>query len=261
MTTAAQQSALATLNDQAADMAGELLSTTSGGAVMAIDAIGGVASRRFEAAVAALNIRLGERSLFAGVRTDGPALIGADTLLDQLEILVAGAVSAADVETAVNTWFDDPAGYAEQGYKGGVPMSPLPIAPGQAADLSITAADPALIGALKGLAMAALLDRGALSGQPVGQMDLARRAGEALMENAVARTNLAAGLGGVEAQISQAGVRNEAERMALEKAHTDLLSVDPYETATRLEETRTHLETLYAVTVRMSRLSLVDFLK
>jgi flagellar hook-associated protein 3 FlgL len=47
----------------------------------------------------------------------------------------------------------------------------------------------------------------------------------------------------------------------LEIARADLVAIDPFEAATRMEAAQTQLETLYSVTARLSRLSLVDFLR
>ena len=46
--------------------------------------------------------------------------------------------------------------------------------------------------------------------------------------------------------------------MSLERS--DILAVDPYETATALTQAEASLQNLYALTVRLSRLSLTDYL-
>ena len=56
-------------------------------------------------------------------------------------------------------------------------------------------------------------------------------------------------------------MRNGAETTSLQIARNGITAVDPYETASRLEATRQQLETLYTLTARISRLSLVDFLR
>ena len=61
-------------------------------------------------------------------------------------------------------------------------------------------------------------------------------------------------------KISAAETRNSSEESALQIARNDLTSVDPYSTATKLQETQTQLETIYALTARMSHLSLLDYL-
>ena len=67
-------------------------------------------------------------------------------------------------------------------------------------------------------------------------------------------------LGSTEANIINTGVQNDAEKSALETARLGLLSVDPYETAAKLQEAQTQLETLFSITARLSRLSLVNYL-
>ena len=141
------------------------------------------------------------------------------------------------------------------------PLQPLAVAPGETADLGFTAADPGIRETLKGLAMAALLDRGVLGGNMPARADLARRAGESLLTSQTSRASMAARLGTVEGQIAAATARNGAEMSALQIALNGITDVDPYETASKLEATRQQIETLYALTARISRLSLVDFLR
>ena len=90
---------------------------------------------------------------------------------------------------------------------------------------------------------------------------LAQIAGTSLLQAQSDRTVLAGRLGVVQAVIDQAQTRNSAEESALKLARSDLLSVDSYEATTRMEAAQNQLETLYAVTARLSRLSLVDFLR
>jgi flagellar hook-associated protein 3 FlgL len=109
--------------------------------------------------------------------------------------------------------------------------------------------------------MAALLDRGILAGNAGERARLAERAGRELLSSEDARIMLAARIGSVEAQIEAARTRNGAEETALGILRSDIGSVDPYEAATRLEAASSQLESLYLVTARVSRLSLVEFLR
>ena len=101
--------------------------------------------------------------------------------------------------------------------------------------------------------------RGLLNGLPE-ERAWARRSGEALVSSSDGRIALAARIGTVEAQIEDASSRNSAEATALGILRSANGSVDPYEAATRLENARAQLESLYLVTARVSRLSLVEFL-
>jgi flagellar hook-associated protein 3 FlgL len=184
----------------------------------------------------------------------------ADNLLAALETVAAGATTAEMVAAAVTGWFADPLGYGSF-YQGGEALSPVAIAPGETADLSATAMDPAIRDTLAGFAMAALLDRGALAGNADERARLAQRSGAALLASADARISLAARVGAVEAQIEAVRTRNGAEETALGILRSEIGSVDPYEAATRLEAARAQLESLYLITARVSRLSLVEFLR
>lgn len=255
------QTALSTIDGLASEASVSLLRAADAAQVAAVNSLGTDARQKFETVVSALNTRVGNRTLFAGQATDRPATVDAETILSALDTATVGALTALDVETAVDTWFSDPLGYAATAYLGAGPLAPIHIAPGDTTQIGITAMDPVLRDTLKGLAMAALLDRGTLSGADAARSDLARRAGESLLRGQTDRAYLAADLGMSEGQIESAKSRNEAESSALQIARAGIVAVDPYETATKLESAQTQLETLYTITARMSRLSLVDFLR
>lgn len=218
---------------------------------------------RFGAVLASLNTKLGDRTLFAGIASDGPAVAASDVILSAIEAAVigAGATSASDIETAVAAWFNDPAGFATVGYLGGPVASALSVSAEDNVNLGFTAMDPAIKDTLKSLALVALVGRGTVIFDQQAVLHVSRLAGTSLLQNQSDRTFLAANLGMVQARIDQAQTRNEAEEAALQLARSDLLAVDPYEAATRMEAAQTQLETLYSVTARLSRLSLVDFLR
>lgn len=256
----AMQTVLNAVESMTSSLAPNLLAASSGTTSTQVNAVAAGARQKLETAVALYNTDLAGRSLFAGVATDGEATIDANTLLATLDTEIIGAASASEIETRVTNWFNGPAGYAAVGYLGGGPLSPLGVAPGDVANLGFTAADPGIRDTLKGLAMAALLDRGALAGNEVERARLARLAGESLVSSATSRAEMSSRIGTVEAQIEAASVRNSAETSALQIARNGITAVDPYETASQLEATRQQIETLYALTARVARLSLVDFL-
>ncbi len=256
------QTTLGTINNQSSALSSALLAGASSASTLQIAALGNEARSRLDTVMSALNTRLGERALFSGQSTDATALASPDAMLSALEtaISTAGAVSSADVETALNAWFDDPAGYAATVYQGGEVLGPVPIGPDQTAQIDVTAKDTAIIQTLKGLAMGALLARGVLAGSDVARADLAKRAGESLAGSRSIIVQLAARLGTTEATVENAATQNDAEKDVLQTARLNLLSVDPYETATQYQQTQGQLQTLYAITARAARLSLVDFL-
>lgn len=257
----AMQTVLGTVENMASSLAPLLLAASSAGTTTQINAVAGEARQKLGTAIALYNTNISGRALFAGQATDGRAMIDVNAMLTALDTEIVGATSALDVETRLAAWFSAPTGYAAVGYLGDAALTPIAVAPGETADLGFTAADPGIRDTLKGLAMAAMLDRGALAGNAQARADLARRAGESLFNSQTARADMAARLGTAQSQIETASTRNSAETSVLQIARNGITAVDPYETATRLEATRHQLETLYALTARISRLSLVDFLR
>lgn len=254
------QSVLAVIDDLAGKTAPLLLTAGTAGTAPLIDPAGDTALLQFEAVVSSLNTTFAGRALLSGVETGSAAVVHAETILLAVEAASLGAASPEDLETAVNTWFDDPAGYASVAYLGGALLAPLGVGPTDRVSLGVTANDPAIRDTLKGLALGALLGRGVFAGDSDLRGRVARLAAESLIESQSGRTGLAAEVGTAEARIEAAAARNAAEKTALQIARVDLLGVDSYETATSLEAAQTQLETLYSLTERISRLSLMDYL-
>lgn len=259
--TSAMQGVLANVQQMTADLVPALLTASNSGQAPHVNGVGIDAAQKFNSAVAQFSTRMGDRAVFAGIGTMGATLATPEVILSALETAAAGATTAAGVEAAVAAWFADPAGYATQGYLGGPPLAPLAVAPGETADINVTAADPTIRDTLKGLAIAALLDRNILTGDTVERAALARLAATGLLQGTSARSDVAARVGSAEARIAEAASRNAAEGLALRIARSDILGVDPYEAASALTDAQTKLEALYSVTARLSRFSLVDFLR
>ena len=258
--TAAQQSAIGGLSQLAAGITMTLMGSRDFPTPAQVNATAAEARGRLASAVGLVNTQASGRAVFSGTATDTVPLGSADDMLVALETAAAGATTAGQVEAAVNGWFADPLGFGAF-YQGDVALSAAPIAPGEAADLSTTAMDPAIRDTLAGFAMAALIDRGVLAGNAEERARLAQIAGQTLHRTEDARITLSARIGTVEAQIEAARTRNAAEETSLGILRSDIGSVDPYEAATRLETVRAQLESLYLVTARVSRLSLTEYLR
>lgn len=258
--TAAQQSALSGLSQLATGIATTLVGSRDFPTPVQVNAIASDARGRLGSAVGLINSQAAGRAVFSGVATDTVPLGSVEDLLTALQTAAAGATTAGQVEAAVNGWFSDPLGYGTF-YQGGAALQPAPIAPGEAAEISTTAMDPAIRDTLAGLAMAALIDRGALAGNSEERARLANLAGQTLMRTEDSRVSLAARIGVVEAQIDSARTRNASEETALGILRSEIGSGDPYEAATRLQSIQTQLESLYLVTARVSRLSLAEYLR
>lgn len=253
------QNALGVLSDGANDLAGNILRGVGEASAINLGAVSIEAGRIFNTSIAALNTRFSERAIFSGVAAETTPLPDADTILTALEAAVVGAVTVSDIQTAIANWFDDPLGYQAL-YTGGAPRQGMDIAPGEVADLSVTALDPAIKETLRGLATVALVGRGLLAGDTLAQSTLAKAAGEDLMTNGEARAQLMARVGTVQAQIAGAEARNTAEASALSITKAGIVASDPYDAAMQLEDLQTRLQALYLVTARVSRLTLADYI-
>lgn len=259
---AAMQQTLATVGTLASGGASGLIQASMSTSANVILSAGIDVKQRFVSAVAALNTRAADRALLGGAATTTAAIVPAEDILVELRALTAGMTSAAGIDAAVVAWFDDPAGYETLAYRGSpTPLAPFQLGEGEDVSLTISANNSQIRDTLKGLALGALVGEGALGLDRPEQMALARRAGEHMLTADTSITYLRADLGAVEARIDEAATRNAAESAALQLALSAIVSVDPYEVASALQETQTQLETLYTITARMSRLHLVDFLR
>ena len=73
-------------------------------------------------------------------------------------------------------------------------------------------------------------------------------------------TRSIARLGIVEERVSDANARMEFQRNILQQELSSLTDVDPYETAFKLNQLLTSLESSYAATARIQSLSLLNFI-
>lgn len=258
--TGMMQTALETVDRAAQGLAEALPSLGPSPSPQTVENTGRDARARFGAVVGALNARDGARSLFAGAATGGPALSGADAMFASLQGAVAasGAASPEAVADAVRAWFEDPAGFATLGYRGSPSgIGPVPLGSTGTTTIDVTAADPALRQTLAGLAIAAFA---AEPGSAALRAGLLAEAQLTLAGAVAARAEMRGDLGRIEGRLQEGEVALGAEAAALTTARSGLVEADPYAAATALETAQTRIETLYAMTARVSRLTLADFL-
>jgi flagellar hook-associated protein 3 FlgL len=200
-----------------------------------------------------LNVRHGERYLFSGDATATAPFLDADTLLNDLRVIAAGATDEADFATQVQTYFDDPAGGFQTSFYQGTQTA----SDGDA----VLANQTAFSDMFMGLAIMSLNEPGAVEpyaavGTPI--MDVAL---ERLERGRTLMVDVEAGIG-----IRQDSLRAELdllgrEALLLTSSMQDLTGKDQYEAATQLKELEANLEASYLLTSRLSNLSLLNFLR
>lgn len=248
----------------ASDFAGDLLAASSSGSHSTHGTLVEESTFQFRTIIETLNSQSAGRSLFSGDETRVAPLADPDTILAGLATAVAGATSALDIESAVDIWFTNPAGFDAVAYTGGANgQGPLKLSETSEISVDVRANAPELKSILAGLAKVIASELGTLP-QPLPleeKNQLRERAAVTLMSAQEDLIGLQAELGLAQEQIDRWSVRNETSRSTLDYAKGALLSVDPYERATELEAAQFQLESLYTITSRLSRLSLVNFLR
>lgn len=214
-----------------------------------------------ETTITALNGSVAGRRLFSGVATDQAPMNGADVLVNELRAEVSGLTTVSDIRQAVDDWFADPTGFDAAMYEGSdTNLSPMQVSANEQVSMSIKANDQEFRTLLKSLVIPALAMDDTLGFSDTVQIGLMETALESSLDADGQLTALRADLGFAEAKIEEAATRNVAARSSLEIARNDIMGADPFETAVRLEEAQFQLESLYTVTARSARLSLLSYL-
>lgn len=248
-----------TLSDELAQEA--ILAASASGSV-SVAVLSTNARSTLSGVVSALNSENAGRALFAGADLDGTAIAPADDILASALAAVTGEVTATGIMTALDDFFMTPGGAFETNvFQGASPEQiTYQLGAGNSVSPGARADDFALREALKNIVAATLTDDPALPLSKSERLQLARDAGAAILGNAGNLTLLRTELGAVEAQAEKAAVRVESELASLRIARNELVGIDRFETAGKLEEVQFQLEALYTITARSARLSLVNFL-
>ncbi|MEM8791486.1 MAG: flagellin [Pseudomonadota bacterium] len=241
----------------------ELLASVSINDISSADRKALPAREAFETAVSALNTRFSGRSLFAGAASDQAALAPGDQILAEIQTLTAAAPDAGTVIAVVDAYFAPGGGFEATGYVGSVNDAPaVELAEGARLDYAVRADDERIRGALRSLALAVVGAEGSFTNADDGSRLLVLR--EAA-ESAIAATpeviDVRAALGVAEERIEVASVRTEGERTFLNQALNAIVQRDQFEAATELTSLEQQLQTIFAITARLSQLNLNNFLR
>lgn len=258
----AMQSALARVQDIGAELANSAISKTAVKTDSHVSLMSNQAFHSLEDIVSAMNARPAGRAMFAGTQVEGPALASAQDMRALALSELGGTTTASDVLDALDLVFDANGGAFETSvYLGGdTGLAPLQLGEGEAVQLDIRADNPAAREVLKYTVALAVASDPALGLDTDQRNELTKQAGVGLLGAQGAMTDLRANLGYAEQRIDKASTRVASELATLEQARNDLVSVDPFKTATDLETTQSQIEMLYMLTARSARLNLASFL-
>ncbi|KPQ05797.1 MAG: flagellar hook-associated protein 3 FlgL [Rhodobacteraceae bacterium HLUCCA12] len=226
------------------------------------ESVGSAARTALGDMVSVLSVSVAGRTLFSGAAVDRGPLVSADQILAEVETAVSGLQTADEIHATLESFFLDPGGVFETAIYQGTGQSPGgALDDAQVASPLPDAADPAIRRHLMAVTMAALMEDPDLGLSRAETRNLAFKTMEEIESNGGAVTGLQAGIGFDQELLEQRLQRLSHERDSLVRARQGLIGTDPFESASVLEETRHRLESLYALTSRISRLSLLEYLR
>ena len=259
----AGQRALETIQDRAMTSGANLITASSSADSTVAGAIARDTRQALNAVVSALNTQNAGRTIFAGMNTGSAAIASGDAIMAGVLADVSALTTADDIVAAVDAWFDDASGgFETSGYLGSTQsLGAFDLGLGQSTSFDFAADDSEIRDVLKGFVLGALLDEFPLPLPASERQSLVRQSGERLLTAEKQLAQYRADVGTTEAAIETASVRNASEASGLQLARAGIVGVDQYAAANTLEATQVQLEMLYTITVRMSRLNLMEFLR
>lgn len=204
-------------------------------------------------AFSTLNTRHGERFLFAGDATSTQPFAAVADLLDDIEQLATTATSANDFAAALDTYFDTPGGGWQQDiYAGTATVSDTD---------SVTGTEPGIADLVRGLAVMVVVGSDGSLLSPTENAAALGAGANTLSSGQTALTNLRADRGVIQGQIEQQKISLDIEETILTVSFNQMTARDQYEAASELRLLETNLEASYALTARLSNLSLINYLR
>lgn len=212
-------------------------------------------------AFSGLNSGFEGRSVFGGNVTDRPPLASADTLIADVQAILLAGPDAATINTALDTYFNDPAGgFATNVYQGGTEDAPgVEISPGIRLDVGMRADEQPIKDLIRGLAVLASKDAILVGGETDRRLVLESAATFAVNANSEIISEQAV-IGANEGQIERIKEHYDSEEIILTNLYNERTARDPYEAATQLQLLETQLESAYLMTARIARLSLANYI-
>ncbi len=228
-----------------------------------VNAVSNEAESSLRSVMSSLSAKHGSRNLLSGNTTDQETYAGADALLEAVRNIMATAGTPADIETALDTFFNDPAGgFATDIYTGSTePASPIRIGANEKINVGIKGDNEAIKDALRGLAVVATASS---SSNAIGTDEFKEifQSGLSYTSNGTSKLiALQSEMGVFGASVQNSDARNQAEKLTLTAAYQTITGRDQYEAAAELQQLQVQLESSYLLTSRLSELSLSNYLR
>jgi flagellar hook-associated protein 3 FlgL len=259
----AKQSVLGSINDTIVSFANSVETTGIGSAVASTNVLSKNAKTLLEQVVSQLNTRAAGQTLFAGTDTDLVSMASVEDTMTSVKASIGPVATVDDVVQGVKDWMNDPvAGYQAIAYLGSTDdPSPIRLTSNRTISETSKADHEALQAVVENLILATLSSDETFAPSEIIQVDLLQTSSNGLRSADASLIELRASLGFVEAELERQKVKTSAETSTLEQLRANVLGIDEYEVASKLQETELQLEKIYAMTARSARMSLLEYLQ
>lgn len=208
-----------------------------------------------------LNLSISGRALFSGAATSTRAVADFDTVLADVKAIISAGPNIGTANVALDTYFNDPTGtFQTTIYQGSAALAPdREASPNARLGIETTVLDPAILDSIRGLAVIA-----ASADRTIGNEyleDMVRDSKTRLSSAESRLVTIETRLGAQEAVAERIETRTRAAQTVYELNRIDLVGVDQFEAASRLNTLETQLQASYLVTNQIQNLSLVNFLR
>lgn len=260
-TTQATQNILDKLRSLGSDLSNQLTSSLHDRSDSSLSLIAARGQQSFEDAISSINISQGGESILSGTSTTGAALAQPNVIMTAIRRAVTGSTTAEQIMDRLNNWLDSPTGYDAVAYIGGPPKESIAISEADEADISLTAKGDEFKKILMSFAATSLINDNSVNLSRAEKLKLKERSLEQASTGISAITYTSAAVGVTQGYIETILSENQAQAYSLTLQASEIADSDPYELATELKALETTMEVLYAVTSRLSRLNLSDYLR
>ncbi|PKP83112.1 MAG: hypothetical protein CVT79_03440 [Alphaproteobacteria bacterium HGW-Alphaproteobacteria-18] len=247
------QKSLAAVQTRITGLEVQMLTVLGTGDIPGKDLVSRDAAAALSDIFSTLNTRHGDRFLFSGDETATQPFANTDQLLADIRQIASTATSAADFETQLDDYFQSPTGGWLTSIYRGASTTTDPN--------SVTAADPAIVEVISGLAVMAI--SGTQDNLPLltQNPEIVRASAERIGSGTNALINLRADVGISQERVAKQKEALDTEETILNSVYNNMVGRDQYDAASELKQLEASLEAAYLLTSRLSNLSLLNFLR
>ncbi|WP_424926896.1 hypothetical protein [Amaricoccus tamworthensis] len=257
------QNSLEVIQLAAEDLSVDMLAAAGSAPVAQLELHADEARIDFANAVSMLNSQANGATIFGGMAVSSVAMEKGETILAELDTLVAGAPDAATAIGLIETYFDaaGPGDYYTNAYLGSDQnMAEIELAEGDRLDFGIRGDTPEVVAMLQAYAISAVVAGGLFAGDSANIKAMMGESGEQMLSAKQGVLNLRAQVGTQQEQIEDAKSRNTAERTTLELTRLGHIGKDETESAAEFKALEAQLDAAFIVTARLASISFTNYM-